>query len=133
MDTLPKANSSPLKGGRNPKGWFPRFPHYFSGVKKLQLVLGDVYVFWVCVCVGILFRKKESTRNSDKNKQLFESLKIYSAEETEARQEVMYENYISSLCFLGQTKNNKNRGKTTESVSESWFGGVKKQKNIFCL
>ena len=38
------------------------------------------------------------SRNTEKNKQLFESLKIYTAEETEARQEVMYENYISSLC-----------------------------------
>ena len=44
-----------------------------------------------------------ATWNSEKNKKLFETLKIYSAEETEARQEVMYENYISSLCCEVET------------------------------
>jgi len=47
--------------------------------------------------------KAVATWNSDKNKKLFETLKIYTAEETEARQEVMYENYISSLCCEVET------------------------------
>ena len=37
------------------------------------------------------------------HRKLFETLKIYTAEETEARQEVMYENYISSLCCEVET------------------------------
>eukprot|EP00490_Sorites_sp_Unknown_P012186 CAMPEP_0114648018 /NCGR_PEP_ID=MMETSP0191-20121206/6123_1 /TAXON_ID=126664 /ORGANISM="Sorites sp." /LENGTH=694 /DNA_ID=CAMNT_0001861211 /DNA_START=96 /DNA_END=2180 /DNA_ORIENTATION=- len=41
--------------------------------------------------------------NSEKNKKLFETLKIYTAEETEARGEVMYENYISTLCCEVET------------------------------
>ena len=36
-------------------------------------------------------------------RKLFETLKIYSAEETEARGEVMYENYISSLACEVET------------------------------
>ena len=36
---------------------------------------------------------------NDNNQQLFESLKIYTAEETEARQEVMYENYIQEVMY----------------------------------
>mmetsp|Transcript_35745 Transcript_35745/g.58526 ORF Transcript_35745/g.58526 Transcript_35745/m.58526 type:complete len:695 (+) Transcript_35745:62-2146(+) len=47
--------------------------------------------------------KAVATWNSDKNKKLFEDLKIYTVEETEARQEVMYENYISSLCCEVET------------------------------
>lgn len=35
-----------------------------------------------------------------KNQKLLESLKIYTLEETEARAEVMYENYVSSMCCL---------------------------------
>ena len=33
-------------------------------------------------------------------RKLLETLKIYTEEETEARQEVMYENYISSMCCV---------------------------------
>ncbi|CAK8996874.1 unnamed protein product [Durusdinium trenchii] len=47
--------------------------------------------------------KAVATWNSEKNKKLFETLKIYTAEETEARQEVMYENYISALCCEVET------------------------------
>ena len=47
--------------------------------------------------------KAIATWNSDKNKKLLESLKIYTTEETEARQEVMYENYISSMCCEVET------------------------------
>eukprot|EP00435_Cladocopium_sp_Y103_P049337 s564_g14.t2 len=47
--------------------------------------------------------KAVATWNSDKNKKLFEDLKIYTVEETEARQEVMYDNYISSLCCEVET------------------------------
>ena len=41
----------------------------------------------------------EATRefNSEKNRKLFEEMGIYSAEECEARQEVMYESYITQL------------------------------------
>ena len=39
-------------------------------------------------------------RSIRKNQKLLESLKIYTLEETEARAEVMYENYISSMCCL---------------------------------
>eukprot|EP00913_Durusdinium_trenchii_P021046 g19779.t1 len=44
--------------------------------------------------------KAVATWNSEKNKKLFETLKIYTAEETEARQE---ENYISALCCEVET------------------------------
>mmetsp|Transcript_56789 Transcript_56789/g.135511 ORF Transcript_56789/g.135511 Transcript_56789/m.135511 type:complete len:217 (-) Transcript_56789:357-1007(-) len=47
--------------------------------------------------------KAVATWKSDKNIKLFEDLKIYTAEETEARQEVMYENYISCLCCEVET------------------------------
>ncbi|CAK9028282.1 Type-3 glutamine synthetase (Type-3 glutamate--ammonia ligase) (Type-3 GS) [Durusdinium trenchii] len=47
--------------------------------------------------------KAIATWNSEKNKKLLESLKIYTAEETEARQEVMYENYISSMSCEVET------------------------------
>jgi len=47
--------------------------------------------------------KAIATWNSEKNKKLLETLKIYTAEETEARQEVMYENYISSMCCEVET------------------------------
>lgn len=47
--------------------------------------------------------KALATWSSDKNKALFEKLKIYSKEETSARQEVMYENYVTSLSIEVQT------------------------------
>ena len=47
--------------------------------------------------------KAIATWNSEKNKKLLESLKIYTAEETEARQEVMYENYISCMSCEVET------------------------------
>jgi len=47
--------------------------------------------------------KAIATWTSEKNKKLLESLKIYTMEETEARQEVMYENYISSMCCEVET------------------------------
>ncbi|CAE7197067.1 glnA3 [Symbiodinium natans] len=43
------------------------------------------------------------TWSSEKNKKLFQDLKIYSNEETEARQEVMLENYITCLTIEAQT------------------------------
>ncbi|CAE7325204.1 glnA3 [Symbiodinium necroappetens] len=43
------------------------------------------------------------TWSSAKNKKLFEDLKIYTKEETEARQEVMLENYITCLTIEAQT------------------------------
>ena len=42
--------------------------------------------------------KAIATWSSEKNTKLLETLKIYTKEETEARQEVMYENYISCIC-----------------------------------
>mmetsp|Transcript_50346 Transcript_50346/g.90409 ORF Transcript_50346/g.90409 Transcript_50346/m.90409 type:complete len:707 (+) Transcript_50346:55-2175(+) len=47
--------------------------------------------------------KAVATWASDKNKAIFEKLGIYSAEETEARQEVMYENYITTLGVEADT------------------------------
>lgn len=47
--------------------------------------------------------KALATWNSDKNSKLFETLKIYTPEETAARQEVMYENYISCLSTEAET------------------------------
>jgi len=47
--------------------------------------------------------KALATWSSDKNKALFEKLKIYSKEETSARQEVMYENYVTCLSIEVQT------------------------------
>ncbi|CAE7337778.1 glnA3 [Symbiodinium natans] len=47
--------------------------------------------------------KALATWASDKNKALFEKMKIYTQEETCARQEVMYENYITSLSIEVQT------------------------------
>lgn len=47
--------------------------------------------------------KALSTWNSDKNKALFEKLGIYTKEETAARQEVMLENYITSLKIEAET------------------------------
>jgi len=47
--------------------------------------------------------KAIATWNSEKNQKLLESLKIYTLEETEARAEVMYENYISSMCCEVET------------------------------
>jgi len=47
--------------------------------------------------------KALSTWNSGKNKALFEKLGIYTKEETEARQEVMLENYITSLKIEAET------------------------------
>jgi len=43
------------------------------------------------------------TWSSAKNKKLFDDLKIYTKEETEARQEVMLENYITCLTIEAQT------------------------------
>jgi len=47
--------------------------------------------------------KAVATWNSDKNSKLFETLKIYTPEETTARQEVMYENYIGCLSTEAET------------------------------
>mmetsp|Transcript_34006 Transcript_34006/g.76321 ORF Transcript_34006/g.76321 Transcript_34006/m.76321 type:complete len:728 (+) Transcript_34006:59-2242(+) len=47
--------------------------------------------------------KAIATWSSEKNTQLLETLKIYTKEETEARQEVMYENYISCMCCEVET------------------------------
>lgn len=58
-----------------------------------------------------------------KNQKLLESLKIYTLEETEARAEVMYENYISSMCCLEVFNWRFGRG--------CWWKG--KRKMIVCL
>ena len=47
--------------------------------------------------------KAIATWASEKNTKLLETLKIYTKEETEARQEVMYENYISCMCCEVET------------------------------
>eukprot|EP00930_Biecheleria_cincta_P054226 TRINITY_DN4020_c0_g1_i2.p1 TRINITY_DN4020_c0_g1~~TRINITY_DN4020_c0_g1_i2.p1 ORF type:complete len:490 (+),score=110.75 TRINITY_DN4020_c0_g1_i2:202-1470(+) len=47
--------------------------------------------------------KALATWNSAKNKAVFEKMKIYSAEETEARAEVMLENYVTSLSVEADT------------------------------
>jgi len=47
--------------------------------------------------------KAIATWSSEKNTKLLETLKIYTKEETEARQEVMYENYISCICCEVET------------------------------
>eukprot|EP00913_Durusdinium_trenchii_P027343 g25652.t1 len=47
--------------------------------------------------------KAVATWNSEKNSKLFETLKIYTPEETAARQEVMYENYIGCLSTEAET------------------------------
>jgi len=47
--------------------------------------------------------KAIATWSSEKNTKLLETLKIYTKEETEARQEVMYENYISCMCCEVET------------------------------
>ena len=47
--------------------------------------------------------KALATWNSEKNTKLFEVLKIYTPEETAARQEVMYENYIGCLSTEAET------------------------------
>ncbi|CAJ1359785.1 unnamed protein product [Effrenium voratum] len=47
--------------------------------------------------------KAIATWNSDKNTTLFETLKIYTPEETAARQEVMYENYVTCLSIEAET------------------------------
>lgn len=40
---------------------------------------------------------------SEKNKSLFETLNVFTAEETEARAEIMYENYITTLSIEAET------------------------------
>merc|ERR1719235_1137499 len=47
--------------------------------------------------------KAVATWASDKNKAVFEKLGIYSVEETEARAEVMYENYITTVSVEADT------------------------------
>merc|ERR550514_2190156 len=47
--------------------------------------------------------KAVATWASDKNKAVFEKLGIYTQEETEARAEVMYENYITTLSVEADT------------------------------
>merc|ERR1712187_541950 len=47
--------------------------------------------------------KAIATWCSEKNTKLLETLKIYTKEETEARQDVMYENYISCICCEVET------------------------------
>jgi len=44
-----------------------------------------------------------ATFNSDKNKAFFSKLSIYSPEEVDARQEVMYENYVTAVATEAQT------------------------------
>lgn len=47
--------------------------------------------------------KAIATWASEKNKALFEEMRVYTREETEARAEVMYENYITTLTVESQT------------------------------
>merc|ERR1719240_1817322 len=47
--------------------------------------------------------KAVATWASDKNKAIFEKLGVYTAEETEARAEVMYENYVTVLTVEAET------------------------------
>jgi len=47
--------------------------------------------------------KAIATFNSEKNRQVFEAMKVYAPDETDARAEVMYENYVTTLSVEVKT------------------------------
>ena len=68
-----------------------KFPHAFDKCARLHTVAH-------CPTLVVLVSQRSRSQGVPAPRKLLETLKIYTEEETEARQEVMYENYISSMC-----------------------------------